>query len=142
MSLDLPALAAIEKLEKEATQGEWTYTTCYGVAFIEAPGNEGVASAVQYVPRPDADLIAALRNAATTLIALAREALAAREWLEALDDANLHQTQASEYRYTVKKDAYRAIVVGPGNIGRRWIPRLNGIAPFPPSSMARLLLLW
>lgn len=55
-------LDKLRELDKSATAGEWWYTRCYGVAFIESKTNKSIAKAVEYLKVPDADLICLLRN--------------------------------------------------------------------------------
>ena len=72
-SLTLSAIAALEQLEQSASQGTWTATNA-AAAPCEAWGIDGVIEH-DFVSKRDAEFIAAFRNDARALLALARRAL-------------------------------------------------------------------
>ena len=95
---DLPTiLLSDEAVAKAATPGPWNYTTCYGVAFIEAKDREAIAHAVEYLTPDNASYIARFSpDYVLKLLAVARAAITAQknylreagDWYDAdLDDA-------------------------------------------------------
>lgn len=62
-------LAEWKKITEAATEGPWTYDTCYGVAFISAAKNKPIAHAVDYLVPDNATFIATARTAMPLLLA-------------------------------------------------------------------------
>lgn len=80
-------LDEIERLVEGATPGKWYYTTCYGVANIEAGRNNTIAHAVEYLKTSDAQYIAAMNPETTKhLINRIRKLEAIREVANCLSD--------------------------------------------------------
>lgn len=72
-------LERLKLCEKEATPCPWSFSTCYGFAFIEkADGNEkiDIASAVQYLRPDNANMIVEARNALPKLLRIVKAAKA------------------------------------------------------------------
>lgn len=116
MNLDLPALAALGKLEKSSRPGPWEYANeehirdYYADTVLCLCGDKKGATG---------ELIVALRNAAPSLIALAREAFAAREMLKAFDVVEAipecdRRYIAAYAQHHELADAYRALVAANG----------------------------
>lgn len=63
-------IAQARELSKEATSGDWSYETCYGVATVTAQGHDDVAHAVEYLNFRNAEFIVFARN---NLLALVEE---------------------------------------------------------------------
>lgn len=55
-------IAQARELSKEATPGDWSYETCYGVATVTAQGHDDVAHAVEYLNFRNAEFVVFARN--------------------------------------------------------------------------------
>jgi len=107
MTIDLDTL---EKLEQEATAGIWRVSP-HATHYVDTTGerSDTVCKCYQDSPKrgepaPDAAFIAALRNAAPALIALAREALRSRDATDGTTHAeNCHLWGRRHYECAVGK---------------------------------------